>query len=114
MKKSILRNEDGVSPIIGVILLMAIGVTLLANMQMNSVPVWNLQEDLDHLEKMTNDINQLKSNIDNSFFMGSSITSPLIMVSNTPQRGFLQSQGNCLSDIRHQRTIRGLKLGITK
>jgi len=79
MKKNILRNESGVSPVLGFVLILAIGVTLITNMQINSVPIWNLQEDLDHLEMMTADLNDLKSKIDSSFTNSAALSSSLSM-----------------------------------
>src|SRR3990170_2442041 len=79
MKRYDFMNEEAVSPVLGFVLILAIGVTLITNMQINSVPVWNLQEDLDHLEKMTTDINELKSNIESSVVKGATLTSPLTM-----------------------------------
>ena len=79
MKKSILRNEIAVSPVLGAILIMAIGVTLLSTVQLKFVPVWNMQEELDHLKAMLDDFKVLKSGIESGIQSGTTSSLPLSM-----------------------------------
>ena len=79
MKYSILLNDEGVSPVIGTVLLLAIGMTVLMTVQLNFVPVWNQQEELNHLEIMNDDFKELKSSIESSAVSGTSLSVPLTM-----------------------------------
>jgi hypothetical protein len=79
MKKSIQRDESAVSPVLGAILMLAIGVTLLSTVQLNFVPVWNMQEDLDHLKIMFDDFKVLKSGIEGGIQSGTTSSLPLSM-----------------------------------
>lgn len=79
MKKCFPENEDAVSPVIGAILILAIGVTILTNVQLNFVPVWNTQEDLDHLNKMNDDFKELKSGIESTVQGGTILSTPVNM-----------------------------------
>lgn len=77
--KKFLENEDAVSPVIGAILILAIGVTILTNVQLNFVPVWNTQEDLDHLNKMNDNFKELKSGIESAVQSGTILSVPVNM-----------------------------------
>lgn len=79
MKYSILLNDEGISPVIGTVLLLAIGMTVLMTVQLNFVPVWNQQEELNHLEIMNDDFKELKSSIESSAVSGTSLSVPLTM-----------------------------------
>ncbi len=79
MIKNILRNESAVSPVLGAILILAIGVTLLSTVQLNFVPVWNTQEELDHLKVMVDDFKVLKSGIESGIQSGTASSLPLSM-----------------------------------
>ncbi len=73
------RNENAVSPVLGAILILAIGVSLLTTVQLNFVPVWNAQEELDHIKKMLDDFKQLKSGIESGVQSGTTSSLPLSM-----------------------------------
>ncbi|MFZ2410384.1 MAG: hypothetical protein WAW23_02320, partial [Candidatus Methanoperedens sp.] len=47
--------------------------------QLNFVPVWNEQEELNHLEKMNDDFKELKSSIESSAVSGAALSVPLTM-----------------------------------
>lgn len=79
MKYNILQNDEGISPVIGTVLLLAIGMTVLMTVQLNFVPVWNEQEELNHLEKMNDDFKELKSSIESSAVSGTALSIPLTM-----------------------------------
>jgi hypothetical protein len=79
MDKSLQKNENAVSPVIGAILMLAIGVTILTTVQLNFIPVWNTQEELDHIQKMFDDFKELKSSIDNTVQSGTTSSLPIIM-----------------------------------
>jgi hypothetical protein len=79
MDKSFQKNENAVSPVIGAILILAIGVTVLTSVQLNFIPVWNTQEELDHIQKMFDDFKELKSVIDSTVQSGTTSSSPIIM-----------------------------------
>jgi hypothetical protein len=79
MDKSLQENENAVSPVIGAILMLAIGVTILTTVQLNFIPVWNTQEELDHIQKMFNDFKELKSGIDSTVVSGTTSSLPIIM-----------------------------------
>ncbi len=79
MKKEILHNNEGISPVLGFILMLAVGVSILTTVQLSFVPIWNGQEELSHLKKMQDDFNQLKSNIESGIMSGTPISSPLVM-----------------------------------
>ncbi|MBU3966177.1 MAG: hypothetical protein KKG76_02210 [Euryarchaeota archaeon] len=79
MKKGLLKNNEGISPVLGFILMLAIGVTILSTVQMTFVPVWNTDEELSHLKIMQDDFKVLKSNIENGILGGTTLSSPLIM-----------------------------------
>lgn len=79
MDKSFQKNDTAVSPVIGAILMLAIGVTILTTVQLNFIPVWNTQEELDHIQKMFGDIKELKSGIDSTIQSGTTSSLPIIM-----------------------------------
>jgi hypothetical protein len=79
MDKSFQNNENAVSPVIGAILMLAIGVTLLTTLQINFVPVWNTQEELDHIQKMSNDFKELRSGIHSAVQSGTTTSLPINM-----------------------------------
>lgn len=79
MKSRIFQNNEGISPVLGFILILAIGVTLLSTVQLSFVPVWNTQEELDHIKLMQDDFKVLKSNIESGIQSGTTLSSPLTM-----------------------------------
>ncbi len=79
MKKGIIQNNEGISPVLGFILMLAVGVTILTTVQLSFVPVWNTEEELSHLKIMQDDFNVLKSNIESGILGGTTLSSPLIM-----------------------------------
>lgn len=79
IKGGFILNDEGISPVLGSVLILAIGMTLLATVQLDFVPVWNAQEELDHLEKMNDDFSALKSSIEESAISGTTLSSPLSM-----------------------------------
>ncbi|HWR26698.1 MAG TPA: Ig-like domain-containing protein, partial [candidate division Zixibacteria bacterium] len=79
MLKSLLKNENAVSPVLGAVLMLAVAVTLLTALQLNFVPVWNTQEELDHLKEMLDDFKDLKSGIESSIQSGTTLSLPLTM-----------------------------------
>ncbi|MDP3106178.1 MAG: hypothetical protein Q8M95_16415 [Candidatus Methanoperedens sp.] len=79
MRKGIFQNNEGISPVLGFILMLAIGVTILSTVQLTFVPVWNTQEELNHIKLMQDDFKVLKSNIDSGILGGTTLSSPLIM-----------------------------------
>jgi hypothetical protein len=79
MKNRKFQNNEGVSPVLGFILVLAIGVSLLTTVQLSFVPVWNTQEELDHIKLMQDDFKLLKSNIERGIQSGTTLSSPLIM-----------------------------------
>ncbi|VVB91223.1 Bacterial Ig-like domain (group 1) [uncultured archaeon] len=74
-----LRNNEGISPVLGFILMLAIGITILTTVQLTFVPVWNTQEELNHIKLMQDDFRVLKSNIDSGILGGTTLSSPLTM-----------------------------------
>ncbi len=79
MRNGLFQNNEGISPVLGFILILAIGVTILTTAQLSFVPVWNAQEELNHLKIMQDDFKVLKSNIESSILGGTSLSSPLAM-----------------------------------
>ncbi len=79
MRKRIFQNNEGISPVLGFILILATGVTLLTTVQLSFVPVWNTQEELDHIKLMQDDFKVLKSNIESGIQSGTTLSSPLTM-----------------------------------
>ncbi len=79
MRKGLLQNNEGISPVLGFILMLAIGVTILTTVQLSFVPVWNTEEELSHLKIMQDDFKLLKSNIESGILGGTTLSSPLIM-----------------------------------
>ena len=79
MDESFQENENAVSPILGAILMLAIGVTVLTTVQLNFVPVWNTQEELNHIQKMSDDFKELKSGIDSAVQSGTTLSLPVNM-----------------------------------
>ncbi|MDD5615545.1 MAG: hypothetical protein PHH85_05020 [Candidatus Methanoperedens sp.] len=79
MRTRIFQNNEGISPVLGFILILAIGVTLLTTVQLSFVPVWNTQEELDHIKLMQDDFKVLKSNIESGIQSGTTLSSPLTM-----------------------------------
>lgn len=59
--------------------MLAIGVTILTSVQLNFIPVWNTQEELDHLQKMFDDFKELKSGIDSTVQSGTTSSFPMVM-----------------------------------
>ena len=79
MDTSFPKNENAVSPVIGAILMLAIGVTILTTVQLNFIPVWNTQEELDHIQKMFDDFKELKSGIESTIQGGTTSSLPINM-----------------------------------
>ncbi len=79
MRSGFLQNDGAVSPILGAILILAISTAIITNIQINFVPVWNTQEELNHLEKMNDDFRELKSSIEEGASIGTPFASPLSM-----------------------------------
>ncbi|MDO8725791.1 MAG: hypothetical protein Q7J35_06975 [Candidatus Methanoperedens sp.] len=79
MRKKIFQNNEGISPVLGFILILAIGVSLLSTIQLSFVPVWNTQEELEHLKLMQDDFKVLKSGIETSVQGGTTLSVPLSM-----------------------------------
>lgn len=79
MRSGLLQNDNAVSPILGAILILAISTAIITNIQINFVPVWNTQEELNHLEKMNDDFRELKSSIEEGASIGTPFASPLSM-----------------------------------
>lgn len=79
MKNTMFQKKDGISPVLGAILMLAVGVTLLTTIQLSFVPVWNAQEELEHLKKMYDDFKELKSGVESSVQSGTVLSKPLIM-----------------------------------
>ncbi len=79
MKNGMIWNEKAVSPVLGAVLMLAIGVTILTTVQLNFVPVWNAQEELDHMKKMYDDFKELKSGIESGVQSGTTLSKPLSM-----------------------------------
>ncbi|MDD5473807.1 MAG: Ig-like domain-containing protein [Candidatus Methanoperedens sp.] len=79
MRSGFLQNETAVSPILGAILILAVSTAIITNIQINFVPVWNTQEELNHLEKMNDDFRELKSSIEEGASIGTPFASPLRM-----------------------------------
>lgn len=79
MRKELLKNDIGISPVLGFVLMLALGVTILTTFQLSYVPVWNAEEELSHLKIMQDDFKVLKSNIESGILGGTTLSSPLIM-----------------------------------
>jgi hypothetical protein len=79
MKTSIFQNNEGVSPVLGLILVLAICVSILTTVQLSFVPVWNTGEELNHLTLMQDDFKVLKSNIESSILSDTPLSSSLTM-----------------------------------
>lgn len=79
MRKRILQNNEGISPVLGFILMLAIGITILTTVQLTFVPVWNIQEELNHIKLMQDDFKVLKSNIESAIQGGTTLSSSLTM-----------------------------------
>src|SRR3989304_1223693 len=79
MERILLKNEYAVSPVLGAVLMLAVAVTLLTAVQLNFVPVWNTQEELDHLKEMLDDFKDLKSGIESGIQSGTASSLPLTM-----------------------------------
>lgn len=79
IRGSFVLNDEGISPVLGSVLILAIGMTILATVQLDFIPVWNAQEELSHLGKMNDDFSALKSSIEESAISGTTLSSPLSM-----------------------------------
>ncbi len=79
LKGGILINDEAISPVLGAVLILAIGMTILTTVQVSFMPVWNAEEELNHLEKMNDDFKELKSGIESSAVSGTALSSPLSM-----------------------------------
>jgi len=79
MKTGFRQNDEAISPVLGAVLIMAIAVTIITNIQLNFVPIWNAQEELDHLKKMSDDFKELKSSIGSALQSGTTLSVPLSM-----------------------------------
>ncbi len=79
LKGCILLNDEAISPVLGTVLILAIGMTILTTVQVSFMPVWNAEEELNHLEKMNDDFKELKSSVESSAVSGTALSSPLSM-----------------------------------
>lgn len=79
LKGCILLNDEAISPVLGAVLILAIGMTILTTVQVSFMPVWNAEEELNHLEKMNDDFKELKSSVESSAVSGTALSSPLSM-----------------------------------
>lgn len=77
--RKILNCEQAVSPVIGFLLVVVILTSLLTNIQVRSVPVWNMEEEMQHLNVMYDDFKIFKSTIENTAVSGTYQSTPQSM-----------------------------------
>ncbi|MCK4269590.1 MAG: Ig-like domain-containing protein, partial [Methanogenium sp.] len=77
--RKILNCEQAVSPIIGFLLIVVILTSLLTNIQVRSVPVWNMEEEMQHLNVMYDDFKIFRSTIENTAVSGTYQSTPQSM-----------------------------------
>ena len=81
-----IRENEGVSNIIGTLLIFAILVGLHAAAQTSLVPVWNKKVEYDHLDVVYNDMMLLKSDIKDAGLLGSPKSSEIHLGVRYPER----------------------------
>jgi len=84
--RNILNCESAVSEIIGVIMLLAIGVAMIALIQTQSVPEWNKAVEMDHYNVVYDDFLKLKSDIEDVALFQFPKSSVIHMGAHYPER----------------------------
>jgi hypothetical protein len=88
-----IREKEGVSNIIGTLLIFAILVGLHAAAQTSLVPVWNKKVEYDHLDVVYNDMMLLKSDIKDAGLLGSPKSSEIHLGVRYPERMMFTNPG---------------------
>lgn len=109
--RNILNCESAVSEIIGVIMLLAIAVGMIALIQTQSVPEWNKAIEFEHSNKVYDDFLKLKSNIEDTalfqfprssvIHMGAHYPNRLIFINPADVSGTITSDRNAWINISY-------------
>lgn len=82
---------SGVSPLVGMLLIFAILVALLALVQLTAVPIWNQAEEFDHQNTVQNDLQRLSASIQTTASAGTVGSTSVEMGMTYPHRAFTRS-----------------------
>lgn len=88
-----LGEERGVSPIIGLMLAIAIFVSFMGMLQAHAVPQWNREIELDHADAVRNNFYELKKSVEYASSTDFSRTSSIDMGTRYPNRMLLFNPG---------------------
>ncbi|MDY7083301.1 MAG: hypothetical protein SXQ77_13070 [Halobacteria archaeon] len=85
------KDDRAVSVIIGAVLLLGILVTLLALLQVNAVPIWNKEVEIDHNQRVQDDMKELRGDILQTASGGSSNSVTVQLGRGYPNRFILRN-----------------------
>lgn len=109
-------GDRAVSVVIGAVLLLGIGVTLLALLQTNAVPVWNKEVEFTHNQEVQDDMKDLRSNVFTTASRGSPTSTSVKLGTSYPNRIVLRnpppSTGTVTTSFRSNITIPNSRLYI--
>ncbi|MDY6776290.1 MAG: Ig-like domain-containing protein [Halobacteria archaeon] len=92
--------EEGVSPIIGFILMFGILLLLLVTLQITAVPIWNENAEFSHSQRVQEDINTLQSDVESTAARGTESITTVEMGIDYPTRPFLINPPNPAGSIK--------------
>jgi hypothetical protein len=83
--------DSGVSPLVGMLLIFAILVSLLALVQLTAVPIWNQAEEFDHQNAVQNDLQELSASVQKTASTGTVGSTAVELGTTYPHRAFTRS-----------------------
>jgi len=90
-RKKFLRDERAVSPVLGFILIVAVGISMLTYVQVHSVPVWNTEIELDHVDAVYEEMMYMASDIEDVAISGVPKSSDIPLGVEYPSRGIFRN-----------------------
>ena len=85
--RNFLRDERAVSPILGSVLVLAVGISMLTFIQVYSVPVWNAEVEYEHIDEVYEQMMEMASDIEDVAVSGVPKSSDIQLGVEYPGRG---------------------------
>ncbi len=82
----LMKNDKGVSEIVGMLLIFMMLMTLYTTIQVTQVPVWNAKVESEHMDVVYGDMTTLKSDIENAATLKTPMSSDIHMGVKYPDR----------------------------
>ena len=90
-RKKFLQDERAVSPVLGFILVAAVGISMLTYVQVHSVPVWNTEIEFHHMDAVYEEMMYTASDIEDVAISGVPKSSDIPLGVEYPSRGILRN-----------------------